>query len=84
MKRRIVKTKIAALCLAICSIAASRASGQMGLRENELFGPLAFSSAGPTIGAPAPKLDLKDLAGNSVGLESYRGKIVVLVKGGYT
>jgi len=32
----------------------------------------------------APELELTDLEGNSVSLESYRGQVIVLVKGGFT
>ena len=64
--------------------AALTLTAQMGLRENELFAPRNFSKAGPAIGSPAPDLDLTDLDGKSVSLKSYRGKVVVLVKGGYT
>ncbi len=63
---------------------AAMSTAQMGLRENELFAPRKFANAGPAIGSPAPELDLKNLDGKSVTLKSYRGKVVVLVKGGYT
>ena len=59
-------------------------SAQMGLRENDLFSPNRFANAGPAIGTKAPELDLTDLNGKKVSLKSYRGKVVVLVKGGYT
>ncbi len=84
MKRFIINANIVATCVAIFGIAATTANAQMGLRENDLFGSQAFAKVGPAIGSVAPKLDLKDLAGNSVTLESYRGQVVVLVKGGYT
>ena len=56
----------------------------MGLRENEYFSPPEFAKQGPTIGELAPELELTDLEGNSVSLESYRGQVIVLVKGGFT
>ena len=68
----------------ITFVTATTSTAQMGLRENDLFAPRKFAKAGPVIGSPAPELDLKNLDGKSVTLKSYRGKVVVLVKGGYT
>ena len=84
MNRLIINSHIVATSLAAFCIAVTTVNAQMGLRENELFSPRAFASAGPAIGSVAPKLDLTDLAGKPVTLDSYRGKVVVLVKGGYT
>lgn len=84
MKRLPVNANLVATCLATLGIAATTASAQMDVRENELFASEAFDNAGPAIGSVAPELDLKDLAGNPVTLESYRGQVVVLVKAGYT
>jgi hypothetical protein len=83
MKRLIIDGSIVATFLTTFCFAVT-ANAQMGLRENDLFGSQAFAKVGPAIGSVAPKLDLKDFDGKSVTLESYRGQVVVLVKGGYT
>lgn len=84
MKRLIINANLVATLLAIFGFSVTTASAQMGLRRNDLFASKAFATVGPAIGSVAPKLDLKDLDGKSVTLESYRGQVVVLVKGGYT
>lgn len=83
MKRLLVLV-CAVTVLIAAGFAVSKSSAQMGLRENELFSAHQFAKAGPAIGSLAPELDLTDLKGKRVTLDSYRGQTVVLVKGGYT
>lgn len=70
--------------LTTLGLAVESSTSQMGLRENDLFAPHRFAKVGPAIGSLAPELELTDLEGKKVSLKSYRGKVVVLVKGGYT
>ncbi len=84
MKRLIIEASIVATVLSTFGFTATTATAQMGLRENDLFASHAFANVGPAVGSLVPELDLTDLDGNSVTLESYRGQVVVLVKGGYT
>ena len=84
MKRLIIEASIVATILTTFGFAATMATAQMGLRENDLFASQAFATVGPAVGSLAPELDLTDLDGNPVTLESYRGQVVVLVKGGFT
>ncbi|MDB4777995.1 peroxiredoxin family protein [bacterium] len=84
MKRFTVDACIVVTVLTTLGFAATTATAQMGLRENDLFASRAFDNVGPAIGSLVPELDLTDLDGNPVTLESYRGQVVVLVKGGFT
>lgn len=83
MKRLLVNAAVVAILITI-SLTTTNLVAQMGLRENEYFSPPKFAKQGPTIGELAPELELTDLEGNSVSLESYRGQVIVLVKGGFT
>ena len=57
---------------------------QMELRENEKYDVAAFEKSKPAVGELAPNMELKTLAGQSVSLNSYRGKNIVVIKAGYT
>jgi len=83
MKRLLVNAAVVAILITI-SLTTTNLVAQMGLRENAYFSPPKFAEQGPTIGELAPELELTDLEGNSVSLESYRGQVIVLVKGGFT
>lgn len=84
MRRLFCDACIVATLLIFLGFVEDTVTAQMGLRENDLFNSRAFETVGPAIGSLAPELELTDLDGNSVSLKSYRGQVVVLVKGGYT
>ena len=59
-------------------------SGQMEKREEGKFDDLAFASAQPAVGMPAPDLQLCDLLGRPRCIQALLGSTVVVVKGSYT
>ena len=60
------------------------AAAQMEKRDSELYDRQQFLAAAPAIGTEAPDLVLTDLDGRLQALSSYRGRVVVLIKGGFT
>ena len=60
------------------------AHAQMEKRKSVLYKLAAFAAAKPAVGEAAPELKLKNLDGEDVSLESYRGKTIVVIKGGIT
>lgn len=63
---------------------ASLAWAQMEKRQWELYDSAAFAKAKPAVGTAAPNLELTTLDGKRTKLADYRGKILVVIKGGYT
>lgn len=57
---------------------------QMEKRDRELYDRAAFLAAAPALGSMAPDLVLADLEGRLHALSSYRGRVLVLIKGGFT
>jgi hypothetical protein len=66
------------------ALAATSCFAQMEKREANLYDASKFATAYPPIGSQAPELELTDLDGKPVRLSDFRGKTVVLIKGGYT
>lgn len=60
------------------------ATAQMEKRDQELYDRRQFLAAAPANGTLAPDLVLTDLGGRLQALSSWRGRIVVLIKGGFT
>lgn len=60
------------------------AAAQMEKRDAQLYDRQQFLAADPAIDTIAPDLVLIDLDGRLQALSSYRGRIVVLIKGGFT
>lgn len=60
------------------------AAAQMEKRDSELYDRQQFLAAEPAAGTMAPDLVLHDLDGRPMALSSCRGRIVVLIKGGFT
>jgi hypothetical protein len=60
------------------------ASAQMEKRDLELYQRQQFRAAAPAVDSIAPDLVLTALDGRLQALSSYRGRIVVLIKGGFT
>ncbi len=58
--------------------------GQMEKREDELYRLNMFMVSYPAVGQMAPDLEIKNMEGETVSLSDYRGKNLVLIKGGYT
>ena len=57
---------------------------QMEKRDRDLYDRAAFLAAAPALGSMAPDLVLADLDGRLHALSSYRGRVLVLIKGGFT
>ncbi len=57
---------------------------QMEKRDGELYDRATFLAAAPALGSMASEIVLADLDGRLHALSSYRGRIVVLIKGGFT
>jgi|RhiMethySRZTD1v2_1073278.scaffolds.fasta_scaffold2120116_1 hypothetical protein len=63
---------------------AAAAQAQMEKRAAELYELECFRAAAPALGTAAPDLVLTDLEGRAQALSSLRGRVVVLIKGGFT
>lgn len=59
-------------------------AAQMEKRSDELYDRQRFLAAEPAVQSVAPDLVLSDLDGRMVALSSLRGRVVVLIKAGYT
>ncbi len=62
----------------------SPAPAQMEKRTEDLYDPAAFRGAAPAVGTVAADFVVADLEGRPVALSSFRGRTLILVKGGYT
>ena len=60
------------------------AAAQMEKRDAELYDRQQFLAADPAIDTLAPDLVLTDLDGRLQALSAFRGRVVVLIKGGFT
>jgi len=69
---------------AAITVLSSLALGQMEKRNDALYKPSTFENTAPAVGTPAPDLVLPDLDGRPWALSALEGRIVVLIKGGYT
>lgn len=70
--------------LATLLLAAVGAFGQMEIRSTDLYDADNFRAAAPAVGTRAADLTFADLDGRMWSLASFRGKVLVLMKGGYT
>lgn len=75
-----MNTRIAFAALLLAGAAAA----QMEKRSQELYDPAQFRRAQPAVGDMAPDLVLTDLDGKPHSLAQWRGRIVVVVKAGFT
>lgn len=73
---------IRCLCAALLPFAA--ATAQMEKRDQELYERDRFLRAEPAQGTVAPDLVLTALDGSLHALSSWRGRVVVVIKGGFT
>ncbi len=72
------------LCAAATALLVATASAQMEKRDSQLYDRQQFLAADPAVDTVAPDLVLTDLDGRLQALSSYRGRVVVLIKGGFT
>ncbi len=72
------------LGLVVLTLLLRAPAAQMELRREQLYDPARFLAAAPAVGTEAPDLVLTDLDGRLQALSSWRGRYVVLVKGGFT
>ena len=66
------------------TLLAAFTTAQMEKRDDELYARQAFLAAAPAVGTAAPELLLTDLDGKQCKLSAWRGRVVVLIKGGFT
>lgn len=71
-------TSFAALLLASPIVA------QMEKRRDELYDRAQFLAAAPAVNSLAPDLVLTDLDGRLHALSQWRGRVVVVIKAGFT
>lgn len=69
---------------AAIAILSAVAMAQMEKRDDALYAREAFEAAAPALGSAAPDLVLPDVDGRPWALSALEGRIVVLIKGGYT
>jgi hypothetical protein len=66
------------------ALLAGAATAQMEKRAQELYDRAQFRAAAPAVGAMAPDLVLTGLDGTVRALSSWRGRVVVVIKAGFT
>lgn len=66
------------------SLLAGAARGQMEKRAEDLYDPAQFRAAAPAVGTMAPDLVLTGLDGTVRSLSAWRGRVVVVIKAGFT
>jgi len=66
------------------SLLAGAAGAQMEKRAEELYDREQFRAAAPAVGTMAPDLVLTGLDGTKRTLSSWRGRVVVVIKAGFT
>lgn len=57
---------------------------QMEKRADELYDRATFRADAPAVGTMAPDLVLSDFDGRLQALSAFRGRVVVVVKAGFT
>ena len=70
--------------LLLAAALGAAATAQMEKRDGELYDRQRFLAAAPAVGTAAPDLVLTDLEGKRHALSDYRGRVVVLIKAGFT
>jgi hypothetical protein len=73
-----------ALVWTLFAALAPLARPQMEKRDGDLYDREKFLAAAPAVGTAAPELVSTDLDGRQHKLSEYRGRVVVLIKGGFT
>lgn len=72
-------------CLTFCCTTSTLlAAPQMELREHHRYDAEKFNAMKPAVGEFAPNIELKSLNGETVSLDSFTGKTIVVIKAGYT
>jgi hypothetical protein len=72
--------KTIAVIASLCTLA----TAQMEKRDDALYARAEFERAAPPLGSRAPDLVLADVDGRPWALSAQKGRIVILIKGGYT
>lgn len=72
------------LALTVAVSCGARVPSQMEKRDLALYERQQFLAADPAKDTMAPDLVLADLDGRLRALSSYRGRVVVLIKAGFT
>lgn len=74
------------IAAALCSwtLFAGAVAAQMEKRAEELYDRRQFLAAAPAVDSLAPDLVLTDLDGRPQALSAWRGRIVVVIKAGFT
>ncbi|HEX6812536.1 MAG TPA: hypothetical protein VF384_13000 [Planctomycetota bacterium] len=66
------------------TLLAGAASAQMEKRAADLYDLEQFRASTPAVGTMAPDLVLTGLDGRMQALSAWRGRVVVLIKAGFT
>lgn len=66
------------------TLLATAAAAQMEKRAAELYDRREFLAAEPAVDTLAPELVLTDLDGRPQALTAWRGRVVVVIKAGFT
>lgn len=65
-------------------ISGAALTAQMEKRAEDLYDRAAFRADAPAVGTMAPDLVLSDLDGRLQALSALRGRVVVIIKAGFT
>lgn len=65
-------------------VGAATLPAQMEKRAEALYDRDTFRADAPAVGSLAPDLVLSDLDGRLQALSAYRGRVVVVIKAGFT
>lgn len=68
----------------VLALGAVIATGQMEKRSDDLYDLEALRTAAPAVGTQSTDLAFAGIDGRMWSLSSFRGKVLVIVKGGYT
>lgn len=73
-----------AAALSALTLFADALPAQMEKRAEGLYDPVTFRAEYPAVGTLAPDLVLTELDGRLQALSAWRGRVVVVIKAGFT
>ena len=72
------------IALVASGLIVNSSEAQMEIRGHHLYNAQTFQRMAPLVGESAPKLCVRTLSGDSVSLDSWLGKNIVVIKGSLT